>query len=196
MAAKSVCTIEGCGKRVIARGWCHSHYKRWRLHGDPQGGRERPNVEEYYQTVVLPYEGDDCLFWPFAKATQDGRYAIMIGPMKKKVLVHRRLCEEVEGPAPSIKHEATHSCGNGHLACVAKRHLSWKTHRENMADKILHGTSNRGSRNGLAKLNEHQVRRIKRRKGRDTTIALAKKYGVSSASISQIFTGKAWAWVE
>lgn len=29
------CTIEGCGKPVLGRGWCSMHYARWRFHGDP-----------------------------------------------------------------------------------------------------------------------------------------------------------------
>lgn len=35
-----VCTIEGCGKPLEARGWCRLHYGRWRRNGDP-GGLER-----------------------------------------------------------------------------------------------------------------------------------------------------------
>ncbi len=30
-----VCTIEGCDKKVMAKGWCSTHYQRWRFHGDP-----------------------------------------------------------------------------------------------------------------------------------------------------------------
>lgn len=30
-----VCSVEGCGNPHSARGWCHTHYGRWRRHGDP-----------------------------------------------------------------------------------------------------------------------------------------------------------------
>lgn len=30
-----ICSIEGCVKLVRARGWCSTHYNRWRTHGDP-----------------------------------------------------------------------------------------------------------------------------------------------------------------
>lgn len=29
------CAIDGCEKKVLARGWCVTHYERWRRHGDP-----------------------------------------------------------------------------------------------------------------------------------------------------------------
>lgn len=29
------CSVSGCGKPHIARGWCHTHYKRWQTNGDP-----------------------------------------------------------------------------------------------------------------------------------------------------------------
>lgn len=29
----NTCKIEGCGKRVVARGACHTHYKRWQTSG-------------------------------------------------------------------------------------------------------------------------------------------------------------------
>src|SRR5208337_856030 len=34
MASLKLCAIEGCGKRAAMKGWCHSHYQRWRIHGD------------------------------------------------------------------------------------------------------------------------------------------------------------------
>ena len=62
MAAKSVCTIPGCGKSVVARGWCSAHYARWRNHGSPEGGLHRPDVERYYQEIVLRHEGPSACF--------------------------------------------------------------------------------------------------------------------------------------
>lgn len=29
------CKIDDCETKIIARGWCHMHYKRWQMHGDP-----------------------------------------------------------------------------------------------------------------------------------------------------------------
>ena len=136
MATKPLCSIPGCCKPHLARGWCKAHYRRWQRHGDPLGGRPR-QARRYLDEVVLTYEGDQCLLWPYGK----DRYGYgKIWNGRKKVGLHRLVCEITNGPAPTPKHEAAHSCGNGHLGCCTKRHLSWETHAENMADKIRHGT--------------------------------------------------------
>ena len=33
--AREVCVVESCDNLQNARGWCHTHYHRWRRHGDP-----------------------------------------------------------------------------------------------------------------------------------------------------------------
>lgn len=30
------CSVSGCGRTVAARGWCLTHYRRWRRDGDPR----------------------------------------------------------------------------------------------------------------------------------------------------------------
>lgn len=30
-----ICSIESCGRKHYAKGWCNLHWKRWRKHGDP-----------------------------------------------------------------------------------------------------------------------------------------------------------------
>jgi len=34
----STCVIAECAKLTVARGWCNSHYVRWKRYGDPLGG--------------------------------------------------------------------------------------------------------------------------------------------------------------
>ncbi len=29
------CSVEGCNKQIVARGWCGTHYTRWKRHRDP-----------------------------------------------------------------------------------------------------------------------------------------------------------------
>lgn len=37
MASSRICSIEGCGKPLFNKGWCASHFARWRDRGDPLG---------------------------------------------------------------------------------------------------------------------------------------------------------------
>lgn len=127
-----------------AKGFCKKHYYRLSKYGDPLGGpTTRGDPRKFYDDVVLPYDGNDCLIWPYAR--NPGGYGLIRieGTLR---LVTRILCESKNGPPPSPQHHAAHYCGKGHLGCVTKDHLSWKTPKENQADRIVHGTSNRGER--------------------------------------------------
>lgn len=42
MTSQRICTISGCGKRVNAKGFCHTHYWRFRRYGDPMVTTIRP----------------------------------------------------------------------------------------------------------------------------------------------------------
>ena len=135
-----ICSVEGCQKPSFGRkGWCNAHYKRWYRHGDPLGGgTAKRELQSYLQEVVLPFDRDECLTWPYTK--NGGGYGqIRVG--YKKLLVHRIVCEEVNGPPPTPKHEAAHNCGKGHLGCCAPKHLRWATRAENQADRHIHGTA-------------------------------------------------------
>jgi hypothetical protein len=72
--------------------------------------------------------------------------------------VHRLVALAFIGPQPSPKHEVAHNDGNkrnNHWS-----NLRWATRKENEADKVLHGRSNRGERNGMAKLTDSQAAEI------------------------------------
>lgn len=190
-----VCTIEGCDKPHEALGWCGMHYRRYQRNGDPMNagsGTPRGEPGRYYRDVALPYDGDECLIWPFNRVGKG--YAVMWDGQKQEY-VHRLLCEAVHGPAPSPEHEVAHSCGRGFDGCVNKRHLSWKTHPENEADKIKHGTRRSGERCNFAKLNEQQVREILLLQGRMYQREIAKKFGVSQTLISQIHRRTIWTCI-
>lgn len=191
MANSRLCSIPDCNKPVSRRDWCNAHYHRWRAHGDPLAGRTpEGEPERYYREVVLSYDGDDCLPWPYSnngegygQIKRDGRYQ----------LVSRLVCEEEHGPPPTPGHEAAHSCGHGSDLCCTKRHLSWKTPIQNAADKVVHGTHVRGERQWMAKLKEPEVRQIMALKGVLFQREIADQFGVSRRNVSDIHAGKTWA---
>ncbi len=133
------CAVEGCAKPAFKRGWCDPHYKRWWRHGDPlAGGTPKRELQRFLYDVALNYFGDECLVWPY---TKNGVGYGQIRQGYQKLLVHRIICEQINGPAPSPKHEVAHNCGNGHLGCCAPNHLRWATRVENRADIKIHGPS-------------------------------------------------------
>jgi hypothetical protein len=104
-------------------------------------------------------------------------------------------CEEENGPPPTPDHEAAHSCGNGHLGCVARKHLRWKTHAENVAEAVEHGTVQRGTERWNAKLTEDDVRSIRAMIGRRTQKSIAKQFGISRELVSSIKRKHSWGWL-
>lgn len=192
MANSRICSIPGCDKPVRnVRGWCNAHYTRWRKYGDVNTKARPANGEAlaYFHDVVLAYEGDECLTWPYNTGSTGYGQLRYDG---KQARVSRLVCEHVYGPAPDPSHHAAHSCGKGHEACVNPSHLSWKTPSENAADKLEHGTYMCGERQNGAKLTEADVRKIRALRGRVPQRQLAVTFGVARETISQIQLGKKW----
>lgn len=189
---KRICSIPDCGKKCYAWGWCAAHHYRWKRHGDPLGGHiNHGDVLKHVEKSVIPYAGDDCLSWPFA--SQNGRGKLWAEG--KLWVASRYVCTLVHGKPPTPKHHAAHSCGNGHLGCVTPKHLSWKTAKENDADKAGHGTSLVGERNNMAKLSEAEVLAIYALKGTLSQRLIAAQFKVDQSHISEIHSGKRWGWL-
>ncbi|TIW28710.1 MAG: hypothetical protein E5V63_04330 [Mesorhizobium sp.] len=194
-----ICSIEGCTDPIkTKRGYCSAHYQRWLLYGTPLGGgpRRAPQGEahRYLEEVVLAYDGDECLTWPFGK-TSEG-YAKINARQYGTDRVSRIVCAKVHGPAPTPEHEAAHSCGKGHLACVTKRHFDWKTPLANTADQLTHGTRRRGERHYAAKISEDQARQIIALKGKEKQALTAARFDVSRELVGRIQRREIWAWLD
>lgn len=193
MTDHNSCSIPECGKPHVARGYCQNHYSRLRKHGDPLAGRT-PNGEplRFIHEVALLHTGDECLTWPYCKMG-NGYPQIRVGG--KPLIVSRYVCELAHGAPPTLDHDAAHSCGKGHEACIAPGHVSWKTRAENNADKLDHGTHNRGERSPVAKLTEAEAREIINLKGIVSQSKLAKRFGVSRGAVACIHQELSWAWM-
>jgi hypothetical protein len=101
--------------------------------------------------------------------------------------VHRIVLEAFVGECPS-RHEACHDNGIKHDNRLAN--LRWDTRPENNADRVRHGTSNRGERCGTAKLTENQAREILN--STKSSKELARRFGVAYQTIDKIRCGSRW----
>jgi hypothetical protein len=136
------------------------------------------------------YAGDDCLIWPFSRLKSGyGNF----GVNGRQYYAHRFMCELVNGPPPSKRHQAAHSCGCGASGCVNPKHLSWKTQLENERDKAAHGVSAWTHRNGKRyKLTPQQVIEIRSLEGKRTPTELEQQFGVTRSNIRKIWKGQSW----
>lgn len=187
------CSVDGCLSPQYAKSLCNKHWQRWKDHGDPVGGRT-PNGKhkEFLENAVLAYSGDECLIWPYFR-NHHGYGKIHING--RNAYVHRVVCERIHGPAPTPKHQAAHSCGNGHLGCCNSKHLRWATVSENQSDRVLHGTSVRGEMQWNAKLSEDDVRSIRKLAKTHTQTSIARMFDIDGSHVCDIVHRKRWAWL-
>lgn len=187
------CSIVGCSGLVKGRGWCGRHYQKWLKYGDPISGRTATMAGAPMDFVKMASEYADmaCLLWPYGCA---GKGYGTLAVNGKSEYAHRVVCEIVRGPSPSASHEVAHSCGNGHLGCVAGNHLRWATRTENFSDKIGHGTQLFGERTPMAKLSSLDVDTIRSRysAGGVSQYRLAREFGISQRHVSDLVRGRSW----
>lgn len=145
------CSIGGCEKPTLARGWCGTHYQRWRKHGDPLGGGERfATPEEAFIARTEPIVGDPgCTIWK--GATDSGGYG-QLSVNGRIVRAHRYAWERENGPIPDGLW-IDHKCWN--RLCVNVDHLRLAAHQQNVQN-----------RSGAQSGRKHDLPRGVNRKGR------------------------------
>lgn len=103
------------------------------------------------------------------------------------------VCEAFHGPRPPGC-EVAHL--NGDSLDNRAENLAWKTRAENEADKVAHGTSNRGERQGSSKLTRADVVEIRRMAAEGRPQAeMVLRFGIAQSAVSNIVNRKAWAWL-
>lgn len=107
--------------------------------------------------------------------------------------VNRLVCEAFHG-APPIGSHAAHD--DGVRRNNQAGNLEWKTPAENEADKLRHGTYQRGEQAGFVKLTETQVKSIRRLVAKGfTQREVARRFNVSNENVSLIIRRRTWRHV-
>lgn len=108
----------------------------------------------------------------------------------KTTLVHVLVAAAFIGPRPKGKHVAHY---DGDKSNPKLSNLRYASPTENNADKIRHGKTAHGERNGLAKLTDADIMAIRARlQAGERGNAIAKDFGVTPANISQIKLLQTW----
>ncbi len=123
------CTIRDCPKPITCRGWCWTHYNRWRVYGDPLiKTRGNDRTMKFWSTFRRDPSG--CWLWTGAVNPQGygffytgsdqvmahrWAYATMIEPVLDGVDVHHvcevRACVNPTHlqPIPAVTHRFEHN---------------------------------------------------------------------------------------
>lgn len=126
-----------------------------------------------------------------------GRYLISLGRKYKHRIVSRLVAMAFHGCQPEGLPFVCHN--NSDPTDNRPENLRWDNQSNNLADRIPLGTVNNGERNGMAKLNEFQVRRIHLIKEITPGITqhkIAEMFGVSQVAIQNILSFKRWGHLE
>jgi hypothetical protein len=154
---------------------------------------QHPIYEDYYFSSngeVMSRKNGKFRMLKGTVCGQSGYKAICVEG-KKKIYIHRTVCELFNGPQPD-GYQCRHLDGNNTNNKASN--LKWGTPSENARDKILHGTYGSGQKNSMAKLTEKQVNTMRsiREKLKTPYHEIAKMYGVSTMTAFRAVTKRSW----
>lgn len=166
--------------------------------------------------------------WPNYFADEQGNiYSSKRGQRKEAIIVPRKLMPSLDGYglrrkvtlyikdkavtrniAPLILQTFLGPRPKDHYACHGPigthddslHNLSWQTQKQNMRDKVRDGTEQQGEKIGTHKLNQLQVRIIRRYYEFDHSygaqVYLGRVFNVDKSTIEHIVHRRNWAWLK
>jgi len=188
-----ICKIQNCGKRVLAKGLCSMHYSRLRRDGEIGDSQSVYGAPLSFLFAALKSETDECIIWPFCRNHRGYGHLTVDN---EHVAAHRFICEKVNGSSTQETNWALHSCGRGEDGCINPRHIKWGSAKQNAKDRDLHGTSNKGERQGNVKITEVECKKIKQLLLNGLSVSeISVKLEISKPIIYGIKSGKTWSWL-
>src|SRR3990167_4248135 len=122
------CSIEDCPRPRRGRGWCGTHWLRWRKHGSPLAidfpSRGKSLAEKFELAVIRRSTG--CWEW---NGCFDPNGYTRLYHAHRGIFGHRFSYEQARGPIP-IGMEIDHLCRN--TGCTNPEHLEPVPHRINV----------------------------------------------------------------
>jgi len=150
--------------------------------------RKKLTIEEKFWNKVG--KRDDCWMW-IGSISGNGYGSISVN--EKTMRAHRFSWELHNGPIPHGMN-VLHKCDV--RSCVNPSHLFIGSQQDNMDDMVAKGRCIRanGERQHLSKLNENQVRLIRRirSEGKLTNENIGKMFNVRKETIREIVNGRTW----
>lgn len=136
----------------------------------------------------LTYKANENGCWICTSHSPNGKGYIVIKRGEKRVYAHRYMYTQHKGAIPDGM-VVRHSCDVRN--CINPDHLSIGTVQDNTNDRVERDRGACGEKIDNSKLNEQQVKFIRKHK-QITTIELANVFGVSDSSISRARNGTSW----
>lgn len=117
-----ICSVEGCERKAITRGWCDKHYRRWRKRGTTDEPLTR--AEHFWKDVD---KSGDC--WRWANSHDKRTQYAMVMWEGRTAKAHRVAYELAREPIPPGL-VIDHLCRN--RWCLNPDHMEAVTQRENV----------------------------------------------------------------
>lgn len=195
-----ICSLTGCGKPKLARGFCSLHYYRWKRLGSPGPVQHvsRPHgltLEEAFRFWMPGDPPEVDVVWPWPGKPDPYGYG-MLAFEGRALKAHRVSYEIFRGPIPEglmIRHT------NDIRIDVNPWNMKLGTAADNARDMVERNRQSRtpriwGSRHHHTRLADDDVREIRRlwATGGWTQHAIAVHYGMAQSSVFNIVHRITW----
>lgn len=189
------CSIDGCGKRHQAHGYCIKHLWRFKQHGNPvQPVWTDKSWEQRFKEKIGQPAANGC--WPWLGFCNEAGQGWVNSRTKGGTTIASRASYEHFIGQISSGLYVCHKCDNPR--CVNPDHLFLGTQKENMLDAVSKRRHSYGEKVKQSRLTEANVLEIRATIGPDRSfrgelLRLSKRFGVSPTCIRHVVMGRTWA---
>lgn len=116
----TTCSIDGCLKKAEKRGWCGTHYRRWRVNGDANIVKKAPNGSGYIHGGYRGSQKDGVRKFEHVAIAE----AAIGRSLPKGAVVHHANCDKLDNRKDNLVvcpdrayHNLIHARTNALIAC-------------------------------------------------------------------------------